>query len=237
MVRRVVLYARRVRPASLAVAIALILACTSRQATENAQDAGTCTELFGVPNDKTGLDDTVCRPSCGCGDAAWTPEPWSSERVAELLSWTLLDAPPELTADPYPSAPTVTPGVCAVQVVDRSKKTYRLASFTTRAEAETSGAAMTHDDRCGVCSTLADLAVYASKPDLTDPVRSCGLDAGADVEKNVACLQKLGFTRPCAQIHVHHVGLDRLRSVSAAGVDTPPLRGSAAHSRPARRSR
>ncbi|MBK7401109.1 MAG: hypothetical protein IPJ34_33870 [Myxococcales bacterium] len=51
---------------------------------------------------------------------------------------------------------------------------------------------------------LADLAVYASKPDLTEPVRSCGLDAGTDLEKNVVCLQKLGFTRPCAQIWAYN---------------------------------
>lgn len=192
-----------VRPLCSAFAL-LLVACTSRETTEAAPEAGTCTDLFGVPNDKTGVDDATCRPTCGCGDAAWTAPTWASDRVAELLAWTLLDPPAELTADPYASPPTATSGVCAVQVVDRAKKTYRLASFATRAEATASGATMTHDDRCGLCSSLADLAVYASKPDLTEPVRSCGLDAGTDLEKNVVCLQKLGFTRPCAQIWAYN---------------------------------
>lgn len=184
----------------LVLASATAGACTTRESAEPPVEAGPCTTLFGVPNEKTGLDDATCRPVCGCGDAAWTAPTWPRDRLDELLAWTLLDPPAELTVDPYPTAPAVAPGVCAVRIVDRAAKTYRLASFATRAEAEASGAVMTHDDRCGLCSSLADLAVYAGRPDLTEPVRTCGLDAGADLEKNVACLQKLGFTRPCAQI-------------------------------------
>lgn len=37
------------------------------------------------------------------------------------------------------------------------------------------GAKPTHFGRCGLCSTLADLAVYIEVEDLTEPVRSCGL--------------------------------------------------------------
>ncbi len=63
------------------------------------------------------------------------------------------------------------------------------------------GARLTHHGACGVCSTLADLAVYASDPDLGRPVRQCGVDSfGKGFEANVQCLQALGFTRPCAQI-------------------------------------
>lgn len=194
---------------AIVVASAWMSACTARESNQPPVDASPCTTSFGVPNDKTGLDEATCRPTCGCGDATWTAPTWSSERIAELLAWTLLDPPPELAADPYPTPPAVAPGVCAVRVVDRVAKTYRLESFASRAEAEASGATMTHDDRCGLCSSLADLAVYASRPDLTEPVRSCGLEAGADLDKNVACLQALGFSRPCAQIWAYNTRYTR----------------------------
>ena len=39
------------------------------------------------------------------------------------------------------------------------------------------------------------------EPDLTAPVRQCGLDfLSGPMEDHVACLEALGFTRPCAQI-------------------------------------
>jgi len=187
----------------VAIGLALQLtACTTRES--NDAPAPACDNLFGRPNEKTGLDSTRCRPSCGCGDAGWVAPEWTAAKVDSLLSFTLLDPPAELTADPYKSPPSDSTGVCAVRIVDRAARTYRLESHATAAEATASGAIVTHENKCGLCSTLADLAVYATKPDLTDPVRSCGLDAAGNLEKNVSCLQKLGFTRPCAQIWAYN---------------------------------
>lgn len=188
--------------------VSLAAACDSGKSSDAAATPG-CDHLFGLPNDKTGLDESRCRPSCGCGDAGWVAPEWTSDKVAALRSWTLLDPPAEITSDPYASPAPVESGVCAVRVVDRAARTYRLESFASAAEAEASGAYVTHQDRCGLCSTLTDLAVYAEKPDLTDPVRSCGLEAGKDLEKNVACLQALGFTRPCAQIWAYNTRFTR----------------------------
>lgn len=55
--------------------------------------------------------------------------------------------------------------------------------------------------RAGLCSTLEDLAVYIEKPDLTEPVRACGLMyPSGPAADHIACLRALGFTEPCAQI-------------------------------------
>ena len=64
---------------------------------------------------------------------------------------------------------------------------------------------MTHGGGCGLCSSLADLAVYAGNGDLTAPVRQCGLvGAVGGFEATVACLRELGFTPPCAQIWAYN---------------------------------
>lgn len=158
--------------------------------------------LFGVPNDKTGLGEGVCTPTCSCGGTSWTPAPWTAERLADLRSWTLQTPFAEVTADPYlladmPVAPTGT--VCAVR--NLGGRTYALQTYASSSAAEAAGAMPSHDGACGVCSTLHDLAVYAERPDLTDPVRQCGLvHLGGEMGAHVQCLQDLGFTLPCAQI-------------------------------------
>lgn len=57
----------------------------------------------------------------------------------------------------------------------------------------------THENACGVCSTLTDLAVYIDTPDLTAPVRRCGLGAWVFLS-TMQCLRDLGFTEACASI-------------------------------------
>jgi hypothetical protein len=74
---------------------------------------------------------------------------------------------------------------------------YRLRTFPDGPAARAAGHAVTHHGACGTCSTLRDLAVYLERPDLTAPVRRCGmLIQAADA---LACLEALGFTRPCAE--------------------------------------
>lgn len=63
--------------------------------------------------------------------------------------------------------------VCALKFVDKKKTRYRLKTFNSRQEAIESGFVVTHDKHCGTCSSLKDLAIYLSKPDLTTPVRKC----------------------------------------------------------------
>lgn len=170
--------------------------------------------LFGRPTVNSGLDETQCRPGCGMDETWWESDEWSDERIARLKEWTLIDPPPELMASPYadPPAPTPAGPVCAVVVVDPAAPSYRLATFASADAAAASMAIVTHHDSCGLCSTLADLAVYAREIDLTAPVRQCGIDTlGAGLEANVACLEELGFTYPCAQIWAYNTANTRVR--------------------------
>lgn len=187
--------------------------------------AACAARLFGRPNEKTGLDATQCAPVCdGCG-GAFEEAAWTAERVAALRTWTLIDPPAPLEADPYAStAPEVPAGAaCAVVVDDAAARTYRLADFASEAEAVAAGARVTHHGVCGLCSTLEDLAVYAEELDLTAPVRACGIESAGDLDANIACLEGLGFTPPCAQIWAYNTANTRAQCLDdcLALIDAP----------------
>ena len=93
---------------------------------------------------------------------------------------------------PLPSAGTV----CGVRF-EPDQVHYRLSTFATIVAARTAGFAVTHLGACGTCSTLQDLAVYLEKPDLTAPVRRCGIKI--DASASLTCLEDLGFSTACAQ--------------------------------------
>jgi hypothetical protein len=84
--------------------------------------------------------------------------------------------------------------VCGVRF-DADRVHYRLATFASAAEAAGAGYRVTHTGGCGACSTLRDLAVYLERPDLTSPVRRCGMQPGT-----LGCIEALGFSHACAQI-------------------------------------
>jgi hypothetical protein len=104
--------------------------------------------------------------------------------------------------DPYmiwrakepPLAPTGT--ACAVRF-EHDQIHYHLSTFANSEAARTAGFAVTHFGACGTCSTLQDLAVYLEKPDLTAPVRKCGIRLEASA--SLSCLEDLGFSTACAQ--------------------------------------
>lgn len=172
---------------------ALFLCLSSACQQQPPSDAGCSEPLFGRPVAQTGLASEQCRPSCAC--ESFASRDWTAAQLAALSAWTLDAAFAEVTQDPY-AAPTPSrpPGSCRMVVVDPSTHRYRL-------ETGVDAGILTHHGACGVCSTLADLRVYAADPDLGAPVRQCGLDTfAAGFEANVTCLQNLGFTRPCAQI-------------------------------------
>lgn len=202
--------------AGLALAALLALAsCTSTPA-GGPGDAGldasdaqvdVCAALFGVPNENTGLDETQCRPVCGCDADAFMPRVWDAASLAALRATTWTDATAELGADPYAAPPPPPPPadtVCAVLFSAATPNSYSVATFASTGDAVASGAIVTHAGACGVCSSLQDLAVYAGTPDLTAPVRQCGLDQLGDFPGLVGCLEGLGFTRPCAQIWAYN---------------------------------
>ena len=164
-------------------------------------------KLFGRPTAMTGLTAAQCGPTCTCSGAAWTPPEYTSADADALLTWTLVDPPPSLTSDPYAAPGASDPAaeaadtVCAIVPDAPGSKSYRLRTFATQAEAEQTGALVTHFGACGLCSTLADLAVYMRTPDLTAPVQKCGTDhLNDDMAAHVQCLRDLGFSEPCAEI-------------------------------------
>jgi hypothetical protein len=142
----------------------------------------------------------------GCAGAPAAPTPSAAPAPADLGLLAALRAaipldPVPLAGDPYlawrgrePPAPL--PGaVCGVRF-EADGVHYRLRTFGSAEMARAAGHAVTHEGWCGTCSTLQDLAVYLERPDLTAPVRSCGMRlTRADA---LACLEGLGFSGPCA---------------------------------------
>ena len=173
-----------------------------------------CTGLFGLPNEKTGLGTGCCQPSISCNGTNWTAPPYDAAFIASLVSdWTLETPYPPLTTDPYalpapPDDPFET--VCGVLPTGATAtpRTYRLVTYGTEKAARDAGASPTHFGHCGVCSTLENLAVYMRENDLTAPVRDCGISS-ATFDANVACLRKLGFDLPCAQVWAYNTAHTR----------------------------
>lgn len=159
-------------------------------------------KLFGAPGEFTGLDQSTCVPSCSnCGGEPWSPPSYGPADFSAWQALKLLDPPSKPSSDPYESPPVAEDGPDSVCAVLREGQQYRLKTFESSSEAEKAGGIPTHFGHCGLCSSLADLVVYASTPELTEPVRACGLEHLSDpAEEHVACLQVLGFTEPCAWI-------------------------------------
>jgi len=162
--------------------------------------------LFGAPNDATGLTSAQCAPVCtSCGEAGWTAPVYGPDDLVALRAAVLLDPPAALATDPYatPPVPSALDAVCGV--VDAGAGRYRLVTYASAQAAVDAGAQVTHGGACGVCSSLADLAVYIERPDLTEPVRACGLAHLADPFEDLAsCIGGLGFTEVCAQVWAYN---------------------------------
>jgi hypothetical protein len=88
--------------------------------------------------------------------------------------------------------------VCALRFQDAGRSDYELQNFESPEAASAAGFLVTHQGRCGSCSTLLDLAVYLATPDLTTPARQCARRAGLRRKKQ--CFQdELGLTPYCAE--------------------------------------
>ena len=88
--------------------------------------------------------------------------------------------------------------VCAIQFTDKLKINYKLKSFSTRKAAEKAEYIVTHHGKCGMCSTLEDLAVYLAKPNLTAPARKCS--RSLNISSIANCYkQEIGFSTFCSE--------------------------------------
>ncbi len=142
------------------------------------------------------------------GAAAAQPATLPQARLLTMLRTKIPIDPVGIKTDPYlawgarqpPQPPAGT--LCGVRF-EPDRVHYRLATFASKVAAGTAGYAVTHYGACGTCSTLQDLAVYLEKPDLTAPVRRCGMMW--EESSSLACLQALGFSAPCAQTWLYNV--------------------------------
>lgn len=163
--------------------------------------------LFGRPDRRTGHSATQCRPSCP-GLHGFAPPAYDEDDIRGLLAFELVDPPAELTSDPYerPDVPTESADeVCAVKRIAPGSRRYRLVDYPDETSARVDGAVPTHFGRCGLCSSLHDLAVYMRENDLTRAARRCGLEhLEGSPEGDMRCLEALGFSRPCAQIWAYN---------------------------------
>ncbi len=137
----------------------------------------------------------------GCASTpAPAPPPPADPRLLAALRASVALNPIGVGEDPYSTWAGRTPPrpppdtVCGVRF-DADRIHYRLATYPSAAEAAGAGYRVTHTGGCGACSTLQDLAVYLERPDLTTPVRRCGMQPGT-----LGCIEALGFSHPCAQI-------------------------------------
>jgi len=150
------------------------------------------------------------------GPPAAAPRLAEAHLLAALRSKIPID-PVTLQGDPYvvwqASHPSDAPAgtVCGVRF-ERDQVRYRLSTFANTAAARSAGFAVTHLGACGTCSTLQDLAVYLEKPDLTAPVRKCGIKWGASA--SLKCLEQLGFSTACAQTWLYDAQNTRRRCLS-----------------------
>ena len=88
--------------------------------------------------------------------------------------------------------------MCAIRFLDSSHSGYELHVFDSSSAAVEAGFTVTHQGRCGSCSTLQDLAIYLAVPNLVSPARQCARRAGLKRKKQ--CFQEgIGFTPYCAE--------------------------------------
>ncbi|MGC6514839.1 MAG: hypothetical protein ACON4N_10110 [Myxococcota bacterium] len=192
------------------MAIGVMLGSCGTPALEVEPDP-TCDGFYGQPNENTGLDSETCGPVVEGEALTWTPRSWDEAALTDLRSRQLVNPPEVPNDDPYVATPDLVPdseSVCAVTLLE--DETYRLETFSDAVTAHEAGAIVTHGGACGLCSSLEDLAAYAGTPDLTQPVRSCGLRGlGGDIDGVDTCIQELGFTPACARIWAYNVNATR----------------------------
>jgi hypothetical protein len=178
-----------------------------------------CHGLFGVPSEQSGLNSDQCSPQCTCGTQIWQSSISDTSHFDRWKSYQLESEQISLDSDPYTTSDLIeieavsTQNVCAI--VPTQEKRYRLETFESIASAQQANALVTHAGRCGLCSSLKDLMVYIANPDLTDPVRACGvLGLQSDMAEQTDCLLDLGFSEACASIWSYNITHTRMQCLS-----------------------
>jgi hypothetical protein len=80
-----------------------------------------------------------------------------------------------------------------------SCSTYDIRTFSSREEAFSENAVITHEGSCGLCSTAQDLALYL-KTDFTDAGKKCATKGLFNEQQGLQCYQDIGLSLECAKI-------------------------------------
>lgn len=139
---------------------------------------------------------------CVCIVLPVTADEGISQDVIEAFKAKVCLNPMTFSGDPYldktfDSTPPPQASVCAVQY-EADHVRYTLQTFADKQAALAAGFMVTHQGKCGTCSTLQDLATYLDHTDLTTPVRKCSSKL-LFPRWSMSCLRDLGFSEPCAQ--------------------------------------
>jgi hypothetical protein len=143
----------------------------------------------------------IALATIACGPERPPAERTDVEPAARAFRAKFALNPIVVDGDPYapaaqPAAASTDRAVCAVRY-EGDRVRYRLQTMPDADAARRDGYIVTHLGACGTCSTLHDLAVYLSRPDLTMPVRRCTA-FGLTRARTLACLRELGFSEACA---------------------------------------
>ena len=89
--------------------------------------------------------------------------------------------------------------VCGIKYTNSNRIEYIIKHFLSKEEAINNGFYVTHQGKCGACSTLQDLSVYL-KNDLTNSIRKCAFKTIFSISRAKKCIKNVGFTDKCADI-------------------------------------
>lgn len=110
--------------------------------------------------------------------------------------------PITLEKDPYKKNFTLaekkTNQVCAIKFSE-NKLSYETVTLNKDDLAKNLDAQITHYGSCGTCSSVKDLNVYITHPNLTQDAKRCALFSWIK-PFSISCFESLGFSHECAKI-------------------------------------
>lgn len=180
----------------------------------------TCDGCYCIPDDDNNKNgDTSACPS---------PTPPVNFSFAEQLKDMVWKNPIQLECNPYLSTSededcslTDRSGnkmdrawgpdaVCGIQY-DTSQirnnqcfRSYSTQSFANKQTCEDAGYTVTHQMPCGTCSSVKDLAVYMTTPDLQSSGIQCGFLSLTNETAALECYEEVGFSQACAKIWLYN---------------------------------
>lgn len=180
--------------------------------------------LLGTPESSVPYatcGDCFCIPAEGKSCPAVIPETNFNDLVPVLKSFTW-NNPYTLECDPYDDPgcntepPLVEGGACVIYASDFVATfpassdscpvgySYKVSTYPgTFVQAKSDpNVIVTHEGRCGTCSSLQDLSVYMEFGiELRQKAGDCGIIGRFDgMEAGIACFKNIGFTDACAKI-------------------------------------